>query len=703
MTPTQEQQYVIAAALEGKDLCIQARAGCGKEQPVSCIVKTPKGDKRIGELVVGDEIFGADGEITKVIGVFPQGIKDVYEVTFRDKSKTRCGIDHNWEVTTSGMKNKGATKTMTLQEIIDYGIKYENPTGDTYKVKIPLCKPVNYSTKDLELDPYVLGAFLGDGTFTDSTPAFSYHEQDTFIFSKVRERLATQGIHVRDASRKTSNKGMQSTLVENPNNVLAKGNKVSCILKKLNLHSNKHIPEHYFYGDINQRLDLLQGLMDTDGSVQKNRVTFTNTNLDLINGLRRLVQSLGGTAILGNHVRKKDGRSSPVYTLNVKMFFNPFSLPRKANGWGFSKKNPPSRYITDIKKLDYKEEQVCIKVEAADSLYLTDDYIVTHNTSSLVLLANAIIKPSLYLAYNKAMAEEAKEKFPSHVEVRTTHSLAYAYVGNQYRHKLERPRGKYINIAATGGEVGKFFKIKPITLSKDKELSVAAIGLAIKSTVDSFEYSADTEIKDKHIPNWLIKDFKKRKGFAEAPFRKLVLKYAKMLWEERIDLSSIVKINHDTYMKLFQLSKPKLEGFEVIYGDEFQDVNACFLSIFCNQDAQLIAVGDSYQSIYQWRGSVDALEQLEFEELQLTKSFRFGQAIADVATKVLRDKHTGECIAQLTGMETIESTVTLDDLSSEYPYTMLFRTNATLLAQAVTFIKDGVKLNIEIRHICFDV
>lgn len=316
-------------------------------------------------------------------------------------------------------------------------------------------------------------------------------------------------------------------------------------------------------------------------------------------------------------------------------------------------------------------------------------------TSTLVLTANSLVKPSLYLAYNKAMAEEAKEKFPSHVEVRTTHSLAYAYVGNQYRHKLERPRGKYINIAATGGEVGKFFKIKPITLSKDKELSVAAIGLAIKSTVDSFEYSADTEIKDKHIPNWLIKDFKKRKGFAEAPFRKLVLKYAKMLWEERIDLSSIVKINHDTYMKLFQLSKPKLEGFEVIYGDEFQDVNACFLSIFCNQDAQLIAVGDSYQSIYQWRGSVDALEQLEFEELQLTKSFRFGQAIADVATKVLRDKHTGECVAQLTGMETIESTATLDDLSSEYPYTMLFRTNATLLAQAVTFIKDGVKLNIE--------
>lgn len=316
-------------------------------------------------------------------------------------------------------------------------------------------------------------------------------------------------------------------------------------------------------------------------------------------------------------------------------------------------------------------------------------------TSTLVMTANEVIKPSLYLAYNKAMAEEAKEKFPSHVEVRTTHSLAYAYVGNQYRHKLERPRGSYVNIAATGSEVGKFFKVKPIELSEDKELSVAAIGLSIKATVDAFEYSADTHVMDKHIPAWLIRDFNKRKGFAEAPFRKLVLKYAKMLWEERVDLGSVVKINHDTYMKLFQLTTPKLGGFEVIYADEFQDANACFLDIFCKQDSQLIAVGDSYQSIYQWRGSVDALEQLEFKELQLTKSFRFGQAVADVATKVLRDKHTGQCNAQLTGMETVDSVATLDEGQAEYPYTMLFRTNVVLLAQAVQFIKDGVKLNIE--------
>jgi len=316
-------------------------------------------------------------------------------------------------------------------------------------------------------------------------------------------------------------------------------------------------------------------------------------------------------------------------------------------------------------------------------------------TSSLILASNAVVKPSLYMAYNKAMAEEAKEKFSGHVEVRTSHSLAYAHVGNQYRNKLQRPRGAYKNVCGTGSEVGKYFKVKPIELSNDKFLSVAAIGLCIRDTVNKFEHSADQTIGDQHIPVGLIRDFAKRKGFVESTFRVMVVKYAKKLWELRKDTESEILCTHDTYMKVFQLSKPKLSGYDVIYLDEAQDANLCLLDIFLKQDCQKILVGDVYQSIYQWRGSVNAMAMTNFKELQLTKSFRFGQEIADIATKILRDKHTGRCDAKLTGMETINSVATLDNLGAEYPYTMLFRTNATLLAQAVQFIKDGVKLNIE--------
>jgi superfamily I DNA/RNA helicase len=316
-------------------------------------------------------------------------------------------------------------------------------------------------------------------------------------------------------------------------------------------------------------------------------------------------------------------------------------------------------------------------------------------TSTLVLVSQELIKPSLYLAYNKAMAEEAKAKFPPHVEVRTTHSLAYAHIGNQYKHKLERPRGRYINVAGTGSEIGKFFKIKDIELSDDKKLSSAAIGLAIKTTVNTFEYSDDVVISEKHIPQSLIEDFKNRKGFIESTFKKTVLRYAKLLWEERTDLSSIVLCTHDTYMKLFQLSNPNLSGYEVLYGDEFQDANACFLDIFCKQTAQKIAVGDTFQAIYQWRGSVNAMEKLKYNQLCLTQSFRFGKQIGDVATQVLRDNKTGQLINEVKGWDRIHS-VASDELNFDGTYTILFRTNAALLAEAVSLLSQGFKLNIEV-------
>lgn len=318
----------------------------------------------------------------------------------------------------------------------------------------------------------------------------------------------------------------------------------------------------------------------------------------------------------------------------------------------------------------------------------------TGKTSTLVLVSNSLIKPSLYLAYNKAMADEAKSKFPDHVEVRTTHSLAYAHIGHEYAHKLSRPRGAYVNVAGTGAEIGRFYRIKAIELSGDNKLSSAAIGLAIRSTVDRFEYSADTEIKDKHIPNHLIQDFKRKKGFVEGTFRQLVLKHAKQLWKDRIDLDSEVLCNHDTYLKLFQLSNPVLNGYDVIYLDEAQDSNACLLDIFTKQQCQKVAVGDGYQAIYQWRGSVNAMEKLLYDELELTQSFRFGNNVAEIASGVLRNKQDSDNKVYLKGLDSIKDEVG-HDLELEYPYTILYRTNAALLGEAVTLIGKGIKVNIE--------
>lgn len=316
-------------------------------------------------------------------------------------------------------------------------------------------------------------------------------------------------------------------------------------------------------------------------------------------------------------------------------------------------------------------------------------------TTTLTMVAKDLVKPSLYLAYNKAMADEAKERFPDHVEVRTTHSLAYAHIGKNYQHKLSRPKGAYKNVGGTGGEISKLFKIKDLELGEKSKLSAAAIGLAIKATVNSFEYSADRVIADKHIPFSLLSDFKKRKGFVEKTFKKDVVKYAKLLWEKRIDLQSDILCTHDTYMKLFQLSSPELSGYEVIYLDESQDSNACLLDIFENQQCQKIAVGDSFQSIYQWRGSVNAMDKLSYMEMKLTKSFRFGKEVADIATQILKDKHTGVLSNVVNGFEKVDSTAQYGVYLGDSPYTILYRSNAGLLSDAVFFIEQGKKLNIE--------
>ena len=180
--PTKQQLGILEAFKNTRVLKVNAIAGSGKEQPISCLVNTPRGNKRIGDLTIGDPIFGANGGVIHVTGIFPQGMKDVYQVTFRDGSSTRCGIDHNWSVSTINMRNKSKFVCMTLREMIEYGVLSNH---NAPKMKIPLTKPVEYPSQNLELHPYILGVFLGDGSFTSSTVHISMHKDDTFIFDKV--------------------------------------------------------------------------------------------------------------------------------------------------------------------------------------------------------------------------------------------------------------------------------------------------------------------------------------------------------------------------------------------------------------------------------------------------------------------------------------------------------------------------------------
>lgn len=314
-------------------------------------------------------------------------------------------------------------------------------------------------------------------------------------------------------------------------------------------------------------------------------------------------------------------------------------------------------------------------------------------TSTLKLLAEDNPVPSLYLTFNKNMAEEARSKFPKHVDVRTTHSIAYSVIGKDIAHKLTRPTGEYKNVCGTGSEIARKYNIAPLIITKEKSISGIALGYAVKSTLTKFEHSADRELKEKHVSFYEAEKVFHNPQFNKKEYAKRVLKYAEKLWKERINPDSDIVATHDTYLKLFQLSNPDLVEFDIIYLDEAHDSNACILDIIFRQKCKVVIVGDVYQAIYAWRGAVNAMENTNWETRYLTTSFRFGEDVADVAKTILLDED-GNRHVDIKGYEKLNTRVVSDTKLTKF--TWLFRTNAALINEAIEMIAEGKKINISV-------
>jgi len=318
-------------------------------------------------------------------------------------------------------------------------------------------------------------------------------------------------------------------------------------------------------------------------------------------------------------------------------------------------------------------------------------------SSSLYYFARCNPVPSLGLVFNKSMAEEATEKSPDHVEWMTTHSLAYRTKGKMFQHKLSRPKGgRYVNVAATGTEIAIYFRLPDFHMTEQSFISKNYVGLIVKDTVAQFEISEDFAMESKHIPYHHIKDLEKRYGdlFPKKKFKSLVFRRAKELWEERIDPYSDVLMNHNTYLKLYHLSKPDLSKYKILYVDESQDINPVTMDIILMQKdkCKIVWVGDEKQSIYGFNGAVNAMSKINCKQAYLTKSFRFGQNIADIAKHVLRHK------MEIVGNEQINSVASREDgvVDRTKPYTLLFRTNMELIFQAVKLITEGEDVNVNV-------
>lgn len=316
-------------------------------------------------------------------------------------------------------------------------------------------------------------------------------------------------------------------------------------------------------------------------------------------------------------------------------------------------------------------------------------------TSELVYISTFLPEPSLYMTFNVTMAREAGDKFGSHVECMTTHSLAYRKIGKGYQHKLSRPQGRYVNVALTGSEVARFFRLPDFEINKNEDINKNFLGLIIKETVGRYEMSDQKELDLNNIPSNHIKAFEKKYGgdFQKKKFKAFILRQAIRLWEERIDKYSEVCCKHNTYLKLYQLSEPDLsKEYSVIYIDEAQDLNPVTRSIVMMQQGRckLLIVGDKFQQIYSWNGSINALQSITAPEANLSKSFRFGEEVASLASMILGES------ADVKGNEDIPTLVGVDVVDYTKPHTFLFRTNMELIFSAVSMIKKGVNVCVNI-------
>ncbi len=362
----------------------------GRAQPLDAQVLTPDGFVPIGSLRVGDLVVGSNGEPTPVIGVYPQGRKEIFRLSTQDGASTRCCAEHLWTVTTRSDKRRGKTRVVQTSDMIG-----RLRAHHYHRFELPVVAPVMAPSRAVPLDPYALGLLLGDGCITGrTTPSFT--TADPELAERLDETLGELGISVTPQQgydyvlRRTAG-GRGGVITANP---------VTAVVRELGLEgttsATKFVPEQYLSNSADVRLAVLQGLLDTDGGpvTQRGRtcrVQYCTTSPRLRDDVIFLVRSLGGVAYVrtrsaeGRTPGRAKGRPVPyhhdAYVVDIRLpaGLPPFRLTRKRHAYAATEVGRPQRYVHSIEP-EGEAETVCIQVAAADSLYVTDDFIVTHNT-----------------------------------------------------------------------------------------------------------------------------------------------------------------------------------------------------------------------------------------------------------------------------------------------------------------------------------
>ena len=331
---------------------------------------TLTGRTTIGMCQVGDRIFGADGQLTTITAKSVVFHKPMYQLCLSDGRVLKVSEDHLNPVcinTDPNNTTRWEDQVLTTKELLQQPLVHtkrgnlrHRGTSNKHLVMVKNVAPLQYPEADLPIDPYTLGVILGDGRIRKDCGSVEltvhedelphYHQHIPYVFGSLyrdpRSHAVTQSI--RGLGRLTKAMGV---------NVRGE---------------YKFVPVHYFYGSVEQRLGLLQGLLDTDGTISPHgRIAFTSNSLQLCQDVASLVRSLGGTA--GMPLQQKHAKA---FRVEVWMQMNPFRLSRKASRFVAKTKHIA---VTAIQRIADEPSQ-CIAVDNTERQFVAADYFRTHNT-----------------------------------------------------------------------------------------------------------------------------------------------------------------------------------------------------------------------------------------------------------------------------------------------------------------------------------
>lgn len=376
-------------------ILIKAPNGKGKAQPLEEPVLTANGWKKMGELTLNDKVINpVTGKPIKLLGIYDRGLLDTYKITFSDGSCTECAGDHLWSVFKSG-KAKDRLRTLDTETLLkDYKVENKTASGTfKYRYSTPLTVPIEGNYTKLPIHPYVLGFILGDGCISGNrlTVRVSTNREDwPEIVDRLRSYLPDPNL----VHEGTEVRGAKHFRIHGLGKELKDLGLIGCKSK------DKFIPELYLKSSIENRRLLLAGLLDTDGCVgSKKKIskvsTYSSKSEHLRDGISYLVRSLGGLSTKNESTRFKYGRYTTSYVCSIRLTFNPFLRKYKTKSYGeFTRRN---RMVNTIRNIEYIGKKVCrcIKVDSSEGLYITRDFIVTHNSTILSALVWAIYGKNL--------------------------------------------------------------------------------------------------------------------------------------------------------------------------------------------------------------------------------------------------------------------------------------------------------------------